>query len=476
MTEKNTLHQVVIVGGGFGGLYTAKSLNHAPVKVTLVDKRNFHLFQPLLYQVATGGLSPGDIASPLRAVLHQQKNTAVLNAEVTDIDPRRHTVILRDGELKYDTLIVATGVSHHYFGHEEWAEIAPGLKTIEDALEIRRRILLAFEAAERETDPQKRQAWMTFVVIGGGPTGLELAGALAELAHATLREDFQNINPAEAEILLLEGVERVLPTYPLDLSVQAQTALTRLGVTVRTSTRVTDIQDHVITLRHSEQEEQILAQTIVWAAGMKASTMGQVLAEHTGVELDRVGRVMVEPNLTIAGQPDIFVIGDLAHFAHQDGEPLPGVAPVAMQQGRYVANLVKRRLEGKSLLAFRYVNKGNLAVIGRNMGVADLGAWKFAGFLAWLAWVFVHIWYLIEFDNKLLVLFQWAWNYFTRKRGARLITGDDPYPLVEREDAERIDPHVTDKSLLTDEVKNVSLTAQPRTRSEVGHELSTSTC
>ncbi len=429
--ENKKLHHVVIIGGGFGGLYAAQSLNRAPVEITLIDKRNFHLFQPLLYQVATGGLSPGDIASPLRAVLAKQKNATVLNAEVADIDAERQTVKLRDGEIAYDTLIVATGVSHHYFGHDAWAETAPGLKTIEDALNIRRRILQAFEAAEREPDPDKRRAWMTFVIVGGGPTGLELAGALAELAQATLKEDFKHINPAEARILLLEGMARVLPPYPPELSEKAKQSLVDLGVTVQTGAMVTDIQPDGVTVKQNGHEEKIPAQTIVWAAGMKASGMGQVLADRTGVELDRAGRVMVEPDLTIKNYSNIFVIGDLAHFAHQTGEPLPGVAPVAMQQGKYAAQTIKKGLAGKTLPAFQYVDKGSLAVIGRNAAVADLGIVKFSGLLAWLAWLFVHIWYLIEFDNKLMVMFQWAWNYFTRKRGARLITGDDPVPPVE---------------------------------------------
>lgn len=431
MTTHNTaLPHVVIIGGGFGGLYAAQNLKKAPVQVTLVDKRNFHLFQPLLYQVATGGLSPGEIASPLRAVLRRQKNTTVLQAEVIDLDPAQRRVILRDGELTYDTLIVAAGVSHHYFGHDDWALSAPGLKTVEDALEIRRRILLAFETAEREPNPDKRRAWLRFVIIGGGPTGVELAGALGELAHATLKEDFQRFNPAEAEILLLEGTERILPSYPADLSARAAASLSRLGVTVRTGTLVTAIQNGRVTLRQGGQESQLQSHTVIWAAGMQASALGQVLAGRAGATLDRAGRVMVEPDLSLAGHPEILVIGDLAHFARPTGKPLPGVAPVAMQQGRYAANLIKKRLQGQSLPPFRYFNKGNLAVIGRNAAVADLGAVKFAGFVAWLAWVFVHIWYLIEFDSKLLVLFQWAWNYFTRKRGARLITGDEPYPVL----------------------------------------------
>jgi NADH dehydrogenase len=425
-------HHVVILGGGFGGLYAAQALKHTPVQVTLVDKRNFHLFQPLLYQVATGGLSPGDIASPLRAVLNRQKNTRVITAEVIDLKPEQHQVVLRDGELPYDTLIVATGVSHHYFGHDAWSAEAPGLKTIEDAIEIRRRILLAFEAAEREADPEKRRAYLTFVIVGGGPTGVELAGALAELAHNTLKNDFKNIDPAEAKILLVEGVERVLPPYPAELSAKAKQVLLQRGVTVQTNTLVTDIQKGMITLRRDNAEPELVqARTILWAAGMKASALGQVLAERTGAALDRAGRVMVEPDLTIAGQPNIFVIGDLANFSHQGEKPLPGVAQVAMQQGKYAAKLIGHRLNGESLPPFRYHDPGSLAVIGRNAAVADLGWLKLSGFIAWLMWSFIHIFYLIEFDNRVLVMLQWAWNYFTRKRGARLITGRDPSPLVE---------------------------------------------
>lgn len=423
---------VVIIGGGFGGLYAAKALGRAPVRVTLVDKRNFHLFQPLLYQVATGGLSPGDIASPLRAVLNKYKNIRVLIAEVTDLKPDERKVILRDGELSYDLLIVATGVSHHYFGRDDWAHFAPGLKTIEDATEIRRRIFLAFEAAERETDLEKRRAWLTFVIVGGGPTGVELAGALGELAHKTLKNDFRSIDPTEAKILLLEGLERVLPSYPPDLSAKAEQSLIQLGVTVQTKTMVTEIQDGLITFHHGDgQPEQLKARTILWGAGMKASPLGQILAERTGAALDRAGRVMVEPDLTLAHRPDIFVIGDLANYSHQGEKPLPGVAQVAMQQGQYVANLIQRRLKGESLPPFHYQDRGSLAVIGRNAAVADLGFLKFGGFLAWLIWIFIHIAYLIEFDHRVLVMFQWAWNYFTRRRGARLITGRDPFPLVE---------------------------------------------
>ena len=432
-TERNDRHHVVIIGGGFGGLYAAKALSRAAVRVTLIDKRNFHLFQPLLYQVATGGLSPGDIASPLRASLGRAPNVQVLKAEVVDIYPEKKLVFLRDGLLSYDSLIVATGAQYHYFNRPDWAEAAPSLKTVEDALEIRRRVLLAFEAAERETDPRKRQAWLNFVIVGGGPTGVELAGALGELAHGTLRGEFKNIDPAQAQILLLEAGDGILASFPADLAQRARRSLEALGVTVRTETQLVDIAGDRVALRDlaSGQDEIMASHTVLWAAGVQASGLGQVLAERAGAKTDRIGRVMVEPDLTIAGQPDIFVIGDLAHFKGQDGQPLPGVAQVAMQQGKYAAGLIQGRLRGAQRPPFRYQDKGTLAVIGRNAAVANLGFARFSGFLAWLVWVFIHIGYLIGFDNKLLVLTQWAWNYFTRKRGARLITGSDPFPLVQ---------------------------------------------
>lgn len=418
-------HHVVIVGGGFGGLYAAKTLGCSPVKVTLIDKRNFHLFQPLLYQVATGSLSPGDIASPLRSVLRDNKNTQVLMAEVVDLNPQENQVILNNGELNYDTLIVATGVSHHYFGNEQWATLAPGLKTIEDALEMRRRIFSAFEAAEKETDPEKRKAFLTFVVVGGGPTGVELAGALAEISYRTLKEEFRRIDTSETQILLLEGMDRILPPFPPELSADAQKGLEHLGVTVRTKTLVTNINNQVVTLKSGEQIEQIQAQTILWAAGVKASTMGEAIARTTQVQLDRVGRVMVEPNLTVSNYPNIFVIGDLANFSHQGDKPLPGVAPVAQQQGIYVAKLIQKRLKNQTLPPFHYIDYGSLAVIGRNQAVVNLNFLKFSGLMAWLAWVFVHVFFLIEFDNKLLVMIQWAWSYFTSQGGARLITNEE---------------------------------------------------
>jgi len=433
-TKNQTPHQVVIVGGGFGGLYAAQALRRSPVKVPLIDKRNFHLFQPLLYQVATGGLSSGNISSPLRAVLSRNKNTQVLMGEVTNIDTQQQKVIMSDEEVSYDTLIIATGVSHHYFGNEQWSPKAPGLKTVEDALEIRRRIFVAFEAAEKETDPEKRRAWLTFVIVGGGPTGVELAGALAELAHNTLKHDFRNIDTSETRILLLEGMDRVLPPYPPELSVDAKASLDRLGVTVETGTLVTDIKDNFVTIRRGDQTEQIPAQTVLWAAGMKASRMGEVISKRTGVQLDRAGRVLVQPDLSLPDHPNIFVIGDLANFPHQyeDGKPLPGVAPVAMQEGQYVARLIKKRLKGETLPPFHYMNYGNLAVIGRNAAVVDSGFMKFSGFPAWLVWIFVHIFFLIEFDNKLLVMIQWGWNYVTRKRGARLITNQEGLDVEEQ--------------------------------------------
>jgi NADH:ubiquinone reductase (H+-translocating) len=424
--EQQSPHHVVIIGGGFGGLHAAQSLGTAPdVRVTLIDKRNFHLFQPLLYQVATGGLSPADISSPLRSILNKHENIKVLMGEVRDVDPHQQKVFLNKGDITYDTLIVATGVSHHYFGNEQWAPTAPGLKTVEDALEMRRRIFMAFEAAEKETDAEKRRGWLTFVIVGGGPTGVELAGAIAELAYSTLKKDFRNIDTAEAKIVLVEGLDRVLPPYPAELSAKAEASLVKLGVKVQTKALVTNIADNVVTIKQGENIEHLEARTVLWAAGVKASAMGKVLAEHTGVELDRVGRVMVESDLTIKGYPQIFVLGDLANFTKPDGKPLAGVAPVATQEGKYVANLISKRIVGESLPAFEYNDAGSLSVIGRNSAVADFGKVKMSGFLAWLIWIFVHIYYLIDFDNKLVVFIQWTWSYFTRKRGARLITGDE---------------------------------------------------
>ena len=419
----NQPHRVVIVGGGFGGLYAAKRLRGAPVDVALVDRRNFHLFQPLLYQVATGALSPGEIASPLRYVLNRGRNTQVLMANVEDLDVVGRRVILSDGAIGYDTLVVAAGSLHHYFGNDHWEDLAPGLKTIEDATEIRRRILLAFEAAERETDPVRRRAWLTFVIVGGGPTGVELAGAIGEIATDTLRYDFHSINPAEANILLLEGSGRVLGTYTEKLSDAAERSLIRLGVRVRQAL-VTHLDDQGVTAKTESGEIRIAARTVLWAAGVAASPLGAVLRDRAGASLDRTGRVQVQPDCSVQGHPEIFVIGDMANFPSQTGQPLPGVAPVAMQQGRYVAETIVARLKGLTLPAFRYVDRGSMATIGRGKAVADVFSFRFAGLLAWLAWLFIHLMYLVEFNNRLVVLFQWAYNYVTRNRGARLITGE----------------------------------------------------
>jgi len=425
--EKNAPHQVVIVGGGFGGLYTAKALKSANVNVTLIDKRNFHLFQPLLYQVATGTLSPADISAPLRSLFSKSKNTKVLLGEVNDIDPKAQQVILGDEVVPYDTLIVATGANHSYFGKDNWKEFAPGLKTVEDAIEMRRQIFSAFEAAEKATDPEIRRALLTFVIVGGGPTGVELAGAIAELTYQTLKEDFRSINTSEARILLLQGGNRILPHIAPELSKVAAESLQKLGVAVHTNTRVTNIENDIVTFKQGDELTEIASKTILWAAGVQGSPLGKVLAKSTGVECDRSGRVIVEPDLTIKGYKNIFVVGDLANFSHQNDKPLPGVAPVAKQQGEYVAKLIKRRLQGNTLPQFRYNDVGTLAMIGQNLAVVDLGLIKLKGFIAWLFWLVIHIYFLIEFDTKIVVAIQWAWNYITRNRRSRLITGREGF-------------------------------------------------
>jgi len=417
-------HRVVILGGGFGGLYTAKSLRRAPVDVTLVDRRNFHLFQPLLYQVATGSLSPGEIASPLRAVLSNQKNTRVLLGEVVDLDASRRVLKLDQGqELAYDTLVVAAGSRTFYFGHNEWETSAPGLKTIEEATQIRHKILYAFEAAERETDAEKREAWMTFAVVGAGPTGVELAGAMAEIARETLRHDFRSIRPEQARILLLDTAPRVLPAYAEDLSKAAEDSLIRLGVRPLANVRVTAIGERGLKVEGGAGTREIRANTIIWAAGVRASPFGEKLAQHAGARLDKNGAVIVQPDCSLEQHPEIFVIGDLAHF-EQDGKPLPGVAQVAMQQGHYVARLIERRLRGQApLKPFHYFDKGSLAVIGRNSAIAQIRGLHLSGLLAWLIWLFIHLMYLVEFSNRLLVFIHWGFLYVTFNRGARLITG-----------------------------------------------------
>jgi NADH dehydrogenase len=413
MTEKRK--QVVIVGGGFGGLNTVRGLGGEAVDVTLIDRRNFHLFQPLLYQVATASLSPGDIASPLRAVVRKQKNVRVWLGEVESVDIERQTVLLRDGELTYDYLVVATGGTHAYFGHEEWGAVAPGLKTVEDATEIRRRFLLAFENAERESDPAKRRQLLTFVIVGAGPTGVELAGAMAEIAHHTLPSDFRAIDTATARIVLLEGGDRVLPTFPPELSEKARRSLESRGVEVRTGAFVTGIEPGRVTIG----DEVIDACDVVWAAGVKASALGATL----GAVTDRAGRVEVNSDATIPGHPNVFVIGDLALF-REDGKPLPGVATVAIQQGKYVAKTIRRDLRGEPRKPFHYLDKGLLATIGKASAVADVSGLKMSGLLAWLIWVVIHISYLIGFRNRILVMIQWAWAWLTASRGIRLITGN----------------------------------------------------
>ena len=423
---------VVIIGGGFGGLYAAKMLSRAGVKITIIDKRNFHLFQPLLYQVAAGWLSPGEIASPLRVVFSRYKNVYVQNAQVTDIDPQGKKVVFKDGELHYDTLIVATGSNHHYFGHDEWAQTAPGLKTIEDALAIRRKILLSFEAAERDSDPEEQSQWMTFLIIGAGPTGVELAGTIAELSRTTLKYDFRNIDTSNARIILVEAADRVLRTYPPGLSKRAEKKLTDLGVEIRLHSMVKNIEDNTAYIEMNGTSEKIQARTMLWTAGVKASKLGETIGEKTGAELDELGRVVVNPDLSVPGYPDIFVIGDLANYSHQGTEPLPGVAQVAMQEGRYVAGLIEDRIKGKEIPPFKYHDKGSLAIIGSSYAVADLGRLRFSGFFAWLVWALIHISYLVEFENRAVVFFRWAWNYLTRKRGVRLITGKDPLPQVKK--------------------------------------------
>jgi len=422
-------HRVLIIGAGFGGLEAARILARSPAEITIVDRRNYHLFQPLLYQVATGGLSPGDIAAPVRALFRNRNHVEVLLAEAVDLDPDGKRVILSDGELPYDSLVVAAGSEPSYFRHPEWESLAPPLKSIDDATEIRRRLLVAFEAAEREPDAVRRRAWLSFVIVGAGPTGVELAGAFAEIANDTLQGHFRYIDPKEARIFLVENAPQVLPQYPERLSATAERDLVHLGVRPLLGRLVTNIDAQGVTLVHGGESGYIPSRTVIWAAGVRSSPLGRVVSERTGAVLDRAGRVMVEPDLSIAGHPEIFVIGDLARV-EQDGKPLPGLAPVAMQQGRYVGRLIRDRLRGTAVAKpFRYFDKGNLATIGRAKAVGMLGRFQFGGLLAWLTWLFVHLMYLVGFENRLLVLIQWAFSYLTFNRRARLITGPSPLPL-----------------------------------------------
>jgi NADH dehydrogenase len=424
------VHRVVIAGGGFGGLYAAKALSRAAVDVTLVDRRNFHLFQPLLYQVATGSLSPGEIAAPLRALLSRQKNARVLLGDAVELDAPGRRLILADGAVPYDSLIVATGARNDYFGHDAWQPDAPGLKSIEDATRIRSRILYAFEAAEREPDPNLRRAWLTFVIVGAGATGVELAGALAEISRDTLRGDFRSIHPDEARILLLDAASRVLPPFPEELSAAAQRSLIHLGVQPRTGVRVTAVDRESVTIQGTGGQdsagiERIAARTVIWAAGVAAADFAGIVARATGAHQDRMGRIAVNPHLTVSGYPEIFIIGDAASLEWQ-GKPLPGVAPVAMQQGRYAAGAILDRLRGGTPEPFRYHDKGNLAVIGRASGVADFGRMRFHGWPAWVLWLTVHILYLAQFRNRVLVFVHWGFQFLTFDRGSRLISPVDP--------------------------------------------------
>ncbi|HUP54648.1 MAG TPA: NAD(P)/FAD-dependent oxidoreductase [Methylomirabilota bacterium] len=437
MTTPTGLHRVLIVGGGFGGLYAAKELGRDDrVQVTLIDRRNHFLFSPLLYQVATGAVSPGDIAQPLRSILRRQRNTTVLLGEAVAVDAELREVRLADGgSIGYDSLIVAAGARHSYFGHDEWAPVAPGLKSLDDATEIRRRILIAFEAAEREHDPDRRREWLTFVLVGGGPTGVELAGALGEIARDTLRRDFRSIDTASARIVLVEAMDRVLPTYPTDRSASAQRQLERLGATVRTGTRVIAVDDRSVTVEVAGgATERIATRTTLWAAGILVSPFVAAVAAATAAPTDRNGRILVGPDLTVPGHPEVFAVGDAAVQPWKTDRPVPGVAQGGIQGGRHAAKTIRRRLAGKATPPFRYRNKGDVAVIGRLSGVTDipwLGPFgRQSGFFAWALWLLIHIIYLIGFANRIVVTVRWAWSFLTHGRGSRLITGTPLLPPI----------------------------------------------
>jgi NADH dehydrogenase len=415
-------HRVVILGGGFGGLRAAKSLAGAAVDLTLIDQRNFHLFQPLLYQVATGGLSPANIAAPLRSLVRKQRNCRVILGKAVDFDLKTNEVLLEDERVPFDTLVVAAGAKHSYFGKNEWEPLAPGLKTIEDATEIRRRILSAFERAERVTSEAERRRLLRFIVVGGGPTGVELAGTLIEIARHTLKQDFRRINPAEAQVVLIEAGPRVLGAFDEELSNEAVQALRRLGVEVRVRTMVVEVAATGVTVKEGDLQESLPAATVLWAAGVQGSPIGEALATAAGAERDRAGRLIVQRDFTLPGHPEVFVIGDLSAYRDENGALLPGVAPAAMQAGTYVATVITARLSRAPVPEFRFKDPGSMATIGRGAAVVKLGKWKFTGYFAWLTWLFVHLLFLVQFQNRLLVLMQWAWSYVTFNRSARLIT------------------------------------------------------
>ncbi|MCB1219719.1 MAG: NAD(P)/FAD-dependent oxidoreductase [Planctomycetales bacterium] len=429
---QNGKHRVVIVGAGFGGLYAAKALRHADIDLTIVDRRNFHLFQPLLYQVATGVLSPANIAAPVRAILKRNRNTRTLLGEVTGVDIERSRLNLKEGAIEFDSLILAPGSETSYFGNDGWAEIAPGLKTVEDATRIRARILAAFEQAELEQVPDRIRRLLTFVVAGGGPTGVELAGAIAEIARHTLTHEFRTITPADSRILLVQGGERLLQGYPEELSANAQRSLEKLGVEILLKHKAVDVSERGALIRNEAGEEQFVeSANILWATGVKASPLGAALRDATGCELDRAGRVKVLPDCSIAGHPNIFVVGDMASLDDAQGRPLPGVAQVAMQQAAFAGRLVVDRVKGRATNGrkFSYRDRGSMATIGRASAVADLGSMKLTGMPGWLAWLFIHLMYIVEYDNRVLVLFQWCWYYLTWNRSARLITNPEEAKL-----------------------------------------------
>jgi NADH dehydrogenase len=431
-------HRIVIVGGGFGGLLAAQNLKKVHAEITLIDRRNYHLFQPLLYQVATGGLSPANISAPLRSVFKYQKNVRTIMAEVVGFDLKAKSVQLKDGDpVPFDTLIVAAGATHHYFGKDaEWEPLASGLKTIEDATDIRRRVLTAFEKAEREPDPAIQAKYLTFIVVGGGPTGVEMAGSICELAHYTLKRDFRSIDPAKARVILIENSPIILQSFHESLSKKGRAALESLGCEVWTECRVTEITPHYAMIAKAGTPMKVDTETIVWAAGVKGSPLGKKLVDAAGIPatIDKGGRVVVNPDCTLPGQPDVFVIGDMMSLNGPNGKPLPGVCPVAMQQGQYVAKVIDHRLKGKlPPAAFHYWDKGSMATIGRSRAILEVGKIRMSGFFAWIGWLLVHILYLIRYENQLLVMFQWGWNFLTRNRAARLITGDNPSDRLGRD-------------------------------------------